>query len=347
MPTLPSLTFWVFATLAFAAATDEPDLKTPRFLGFMALALFLAFIAFALKADMVLSGGALIAVLLFHRRLRPILLAYAGGIAVGATVLASIYAKHLATPVAEVVDPDSPDTIGGFLHSWSSRFPFRWSLLLDPKNNAPITHASGTLLFGVIVLALVYGFVSGGTRARETLGLALWGLAPMLFWGLKSGNSARHNLPAFAPLALLAAGFLFELVSQKLQRAWLLIGSLTVVGWLDTSGSSSVVPSVDLPATALAVENWTSGMHRRGREFMAGPNPKKAIIDSEYLIAYSEFEVWAAAKSPTFRAQPRAVLDGSSSETRVYQVGGQRDARALADRLRREGWDVFSVQFSL
>src|SRR5450432_293612 len=67
MPTLPSLTFWVFATLAFARATDEPDWRDHHFYGFMALALLLASIAFALKADMALSSGALLTVLIFHR----------------------------------------------------------------------------------------------------------------------------------------------------------------------------------------------------------------------------------------------------------------------------------------
>jgi hypothetical protein len=154
-------------------------------------------------------------------------------------------------------------------------------------------------------------------------------------------------LPAFAPLCLLAAAFLFELAQQELRRAWLLIGSLTVLGWLDTSGTSSVVPSVNLLETTQGIEAWSSTLHRRTREFMARPNPKKAVVDSDYLIAYSEFEVWAAANAPTARAQPRAVSDGPNRETRIYSVGSQRDARSVAERLRRDGWDVFSVQFSL
>ena len=347
MPTLPALTFWVFATLAFARASDELNWQSPHFAGFMALALVLASIAFALKADMALSAGALLAILIFHRRLQLKLLACAGGVVLGAFAFALLYAKRLATPVADVLDPNSPNTLSGFFNSWSARFPFRWSLLVDPKNNAPITHASGTLLFAVIVVALVYGLVSGGTRARTTLALAIWGLTPMLFWGLKPGNSARHNLPAFAPLVLVAASFLFELANFKTARAWVLIGVLGVIAWLDTSGPNSVTPNVNLFTATRGVEGSTSSLHARSREFALLPSPKKAIIESEYLIDYSEFEIWANATHPTPRAQPRAILDGRDRETRVYEVGGVREARAVAQRLRRDGWDVFSVQFSL
>ena len=347
MPTLPALTFWVFATLAFARATDEPVWQSRRFAGFIALALALACVAFALKADMALSGGALLAVLILGRRLRPALLASAGGVLIGGVVFSLLYAKRLAAPVVDAVDPNSPNTLGGFLSSWNTRFPFRWSQLVDPKNNAPITHASGTLLFAVILLALAYGLVSGGERARRAIALGIWGLTPLLFWGLKPGNSARHNLPVFAPLVLLAAGFLFELANSETARAWFLILVLSVLGWLDTSGYNAVVPSVNLLATTRAVEGSTSALHERARQFAASPSPKKAIVESAYLIDDSEFEIWAAAKAPTPRARPRAVLDGPDRETRVYQVGGQREARAVAQGLRREGWEVFSVQFSL
>ncbi len=108
------------------------------------------------------------------------------------------------------MDPNSPNTLSGFLSSWNTRFPFRWAQLVDPKNNAPITHASGTLLFAVILLALAYGLVRRGASACRAISRSgIWGLTPLLFWGLKPGNSARHNLPVFAPLVLLAAGFLF------------------------------------------------------------------------------------------------------------------------------------------
>lgn len=346
MPTLPSLTFWVFAVLAFARATDEPKLNSEPFAAYLSLSLVLTCIAIALKADMALCGGALITVLLLERRARPVLLAGAGAIVIIGAAFALLYAKHLAAPVV-VVNPDSVNTLRGFLHEWSTRFPFQWSLLIDPKNNAPITHASGTLLFGLILIALAHGLVSGRESARRTLALSIWGWTPLLFWGLKPGNSARHNLPAFAPLVLLAAGFVFRLAEQKPRRAWLLAALLSGLALFDTSGPNSVTPNVNVLTATHNVEFSTSALHQRARAFAALNSPKKAIIESDYLLDYSEFEVWAAAKKPVLRAEQSAILDGPDHETRIYKVAGQRDARTLAQRLRREGWDVFSVQYSL
>jgi Dolichyl-phosphate-mannose-protein mannosyltransferase len=347
MPTVPALTFWVFSVLAFARAMDETDGQKRRFFGFLALSLALSCIAFGLKADMALSAGALLTVLLAGQRTRPAPVACAVGVVGGGLAFALLYAKLLAAPVVDVIDPNGPDTLRGFLHSWSARFPLRWSLLVDPKNNDPIRHASGTLLFGLILLALAFGLVSGGARARRTLGLAIWGLTPLLFWGLKSGNSARHNLPAFAPLALVAASFVFEIARQEGARAWAFLGALAAFALLDTSGHNSVNPNVNVITATHEVEAATSALHQSARQFVAAPGSKKAIIEGEYLIAYSEFEVWAGAKSPASQAEPRAVLDGRGRETRVYEVGGAREARALAQRLRRDRWDVFSAQFSL
>ena len=169
----------------------------------------------------------------------------------------------------------------------------------------------------------------------------------MIFWGLKSGNSARHNLPAFPPLLLLAAVMLFQLCQGKPRKVWLLIVLLTVAAQLDTTGGNSVNPKVDLLATSHQVQGSSDSVHRRARQFAESQSPKKAIVESDYLGAYTEFEVWAAAKVPSLRASPRAILDGPERETRFVPVGNARAAKAAAARLRDEGYEVFSVQFPL
>jgi Dolichyl-phosphate-mannose-protein mannosyltransferase len=347
MPTVPSLTCWVFAVLSFAEATDEPSFRTRRFAGFLALSAALAGMAFSFKADMALSGGALLLVLLVRDRLRLVHLAAAGGVLAFGVACTLLYSHHLAAPVTEVatVVPD-PSDVHGFLETWNSRFPFKWSLLIDPKNNTTITHASGTLLFGVILLALCQGFVAGGKRARFTFGAAAWGLTPMIFWGMKSGNSARHNLPALPPLVLVATLMLFQLCGEKTRKVWILICVLTLVAQLDTTGNNSVNPNIDLSTASNQVESSSNSVHRRAREWAASPALKKALIESEYLQAYSEFEVWAAAKAPSLQLTPRAVLDGPR-ETRIIRVSGARAAKARANALRDEGYDVFSVQYPL
>jgi hypothetical protein len=348
MPTVPSLTFWVFAAQSFGMATDQAIGSSWRTLGLLALSAVLAAIAFSFKADMALSSGALLFVLLVRDRLRLVHLAWAAAVLAFGVACTLSYSHHLAAPVTEapLLLPKANE-VHGFLESWNGRFPFKWSLLIDPKNNTTITHASGTLLFAVVVLALLHGLVAGGQRTRFTLGAAAWGLPPMIFWGLKSGNSARHNLPAFPPLILLAAVLLFQLCQDKSRKVWLLILLLTLLAQLDTTGGNSVNPKVDLLATSQQVQGSSDSVHRRAREFAESPSPKKAIVESDYLGAYTEFEVWAAAKVPSLQASPRAILDGPDRETRVVPVGGAHAAKAAAARLRDQGYEVFSVQFPL
>jgi hypothetical protein len=349
MPTLPALTLLVFSALAFGKAADEQQLKSPRFIGFIALSALLAALAFSIKADMALSSGALLLALIARGRLRPTLLACIVLIVGFGTLFTIGYARHLALPVVEAAPKDT-HAVGGFLESWNGRFPFKWSLLIDPKNNAPITHASGTLLFAVCLLALLQGALGNKRRRWITFGAAAWGLGPMLFWGLKPGNSARHNLPAFPPLIFLAVSMLFQLVDQRARRAWILIVMLLALGQMDLTGNNSVTPRADVLLATEQVENSTSSLHARAREFMTSANPKKALIESEYLLSYSEFEAWAAAKTPSLREKRNAqktIGDGPDRETRVLVVGSPKVARERAQSLRSQGFDVFSLQFSL
>ncbi|HYP99956.1 MAG TPA: glycosyltransferase family 39 protein [Polyangiaceae bacterium] len=349
MPTLPALTLLVFSALAFGKAADQRELRSLRFAGYIALSTLLAALAFSIKADMALSSGALLLALIARGKLRPVLLACIVLIVGFGTLFTISYARHVALPVVEAV-PKNTHAVGGFLESWNGRFPFKFSLLIDPKNNAPITHAAGTLLFAVCMLALFQGALSNKRWRWITFGAAAWGLAPMLFWGLKPGNSARHNLPAFPPLVFLAVAMLFQLVEQRARRAWILIVLLFALGQMDLTGNNSVTPRVNVVLTTEQVESSIGSLHARAREFMNSPNPKKAIIESEYLLSYSEFEAWAAAKTPSLREKrnsQKTIGDGPERETRVLTTGSGRVAKTQAQSLRSQGFDVFSLQFSL
>jgi len=349
MPTLPALTLLVFSALAFGKAADQERLRSARFAGFLALSAALAALAFSLKADIALSSGVFLFALIARGRVRPALLGCIALIGAFGTLFTVAYARHVALPLVEAA-PKNTHAVGGFLESWNGRFPFKWGLLLDPKNNAAITHAAGTLLFALCILALCQGALGEPRRRWITLGAAAWALPAMLFWGLKRGNSARHNLPAFPALVFLAVLMLFQLVDNRARRGWILVIALLAIGQMDLSGGGSVTPRVDLLVATEQVENWSGSLHRRARDFMSSPNPKKAIIEAEFLQSYSEFEAWAAAKEPHLREQKgsqKTIGDGPERETRVLRVGSARSAKAQAQSLRDKGFDVFSLQFSL
>jgi len=349
MPTLPALTLLVFSALAFGKAADQPRLRSLRFAGFLALSALLTALSFSLKADMALSSGALLLALVARDRLRPALLAWLVLIVGLGTLFTIAYAHHVALPVVEAARKET-HAVGGFVESWNDRFPFKWSLLINPANNATITHASGTLLFAVCVLALLQGVVGNKGQRWLTFGAAAWGLPAMLFWGLKPGNSARHNLPAFPPLVFLAVLMLFRLVGNRAPRAWILIVMLLAVGQMDTTGRDSVTPNVDLLDATEHVAHFSDGLHERTRAFMASPNPKKALIERDFLLAYVQFEAWAAAEAPVLRERTRTqtrFTDGKERETRVLVTGSPSAAKSKAQSLRSQGFDVFSLQYKL
>jgi hypothetical protein len=348
MPTMPALTLLVFSALAFGEAADQASLRSPRFGGFLALSALLAALAFSLKADIALSSGVLLLPLIARDRLRPALLACIPLIVGIGTLFTLSYANHLALPAVEAAKGDG-NAPPGFFESWSARFPFKWSLLVDPKNNAPITHAVGSVLFVLCVLALLHGALGDRKRRFLALGAAIWGLVPLLFWGFKIGNSARHNLPAFPPLVFLAVSMLFELAQNRARRAWISIATLLAVGQLDRTGNNVVTPPVDLLRATEQVRYATKTVHTRAREFIGSPHPKKAFLE-DYLFPYAEFEAWAADKTPTLTedlATRKAFSDGPNRETLILSTSGTRDAKTQARRLRRQGFKVISLQFSL
>ncbi|HET7546032.1 MAG TPA: hypothetical protein VFK05_39455 [Polyangiaceae bacterium] len=347
MPTLPALTLLVFSALAFDEAAAQDNLRSPRFAAFLGLSALLAALAFSLKADMALSSGVLLMPLIARDRLRPALLACIPLIVGIGTLFTLSYANQLASPAVEA---GHGAELGGFWQSWSARFPFKWSLLVDPRNNAPITHAAGTLLFALCLLALFHGALGDRKRRWLTLGVAIWGLVPLLFWGFKVGNSARHNLPAFPPLVFLAISMLFQLVENQTRRAWALIALLLAAGQLDRTGGNVVTPPVDVLHATELVKYATKRVHRKAREFLSSPHPKKAFVETEYLFPYAEFEAWAAAETPTLSENletRKSFSDGPNRETLVLLTSGAREAKTEARRLRRHGFKVISLQFSL
>jgi Dolichyl-phosphate-mannose-protein mannosyltransferase len=345
MPHLPSLCFWVLSLLAFTHAAELENKRQPRFVALIALTGLAAFVAMALKADIILCGGAFLAVVLWAGSDRR-LLATAGVVSLGlAGGAALIYPKLLVRAAAPEpgahVDPGAIQ----FLQTWQERFPFQLKALLDPKNTSPIFHSVGMLIFGLIVIALLHAWVSGGQRARFALLAALWGLPPILFWGLSYGNSARHNVPAFPPLVLVATLFLFE-IAATVEKAYTLIGSILVLSYFASAGGGGpVVPRSDLVELSRGLEASTRNLHQEARNIALRPEPKKVVIDGIELV-YTEFETYAAAKSPVFAARPRSIRDGEQ-QTLLVSAPNLGEARRLARQYRQSGWEVFSLRYRI
>jgi hypothetical protein len=348
MPTVASEALWVFAVLAFARALDLPA-RRAEFAGLMCVSLLLSWLSFTLKADLALSAGALVAVVLQRstgessagRRRFAVELLTGGALIAAATVGTIAYSRFLTAPLPGTAAVAST---GVFLRGWHQEFPFRLALLLDPTNNAPISHAAGTLWFCVSALALLHGLLVGGRARCRALGASIWAFPTILFWGLTPGNSARHNIAAVAPLIFAATAFLFEIAGAR-GRPYLLAAALMGCSYLDTSGDGTVTPSFNAVRGSLRLRASSAEIHTIARDFLRQPRPRKAFIELDFNAAYLEFEVLAAADDPMGPKSPNGVDDGPARSNDVVHAHTRRAAESVAAKLRRDDVAVCSIAF--
>ncbi len=336
MPTVPGLFFFVLGVLAFLYASRLSRFRSSRFALLVASAWLCLFLAMGFKADLALSAGAFLAVALARPGRRVPLAIAAAGIVLGATAATVIYRRLL------LEGPPGPGTVS-FLKSWNEQFPFKAAALLTDSNNTTIVRAAGGLLFGVIILALIHGLVSGGALRRGALLAALWGLPPIIVWGFQFDDSARHNVPGFPPLVLCATIFLFYIAGNEPYRAALLIASLMVVSYFsNTSGNGSIVPQSNLIALSEKVEGLTADFHARARELARDPSPKRLILYSSE-DPYVQFEVLARATRPKLEMNDLWRLTDGDQVTDFFFTRDPRATRAVARQYKRDGFTVLSL----
>jgi len=344
MPTIPACACLILGALSFARALESRGKFAAP--GLLLLALVSCWFAFTLKADLALSSGVFVAVILRrsltapNRKRAVIELGLAGVIVAAATGLTIAFSRVVTAgmPVAEPVA-----STGEFLGRWHQQFPFQLSLLFESKNNAPLTHAIGSLWFGVSLLALLHGLVRDREARARVLGVAIWALPSIVFWGITPGNSARHNVAAMAPLAFAATAFLFDIAGEK-SRPYLLVAAVMACSYLDTSGDGTVVPSFNIVRGSRRLQRSSDDLHSVVRDFMHQPAPKKAVVDSDFFNPYSTFEAWAAATKPTL-SETSGYDDGPDRSTRILRTNSPTAARRFAAQMRAEGRVVCSLAY--
>jgi hypothetical protein len=335
MPTVPGLFFFVLGVLAFLYASRVSLFRSSRFAVLFVCSWLCLFVAMGFKADLALSAGAFLAVALARPGRRLPLTLSAGGIVVGATAATVIYRRLLLS------GPPGPGTVS-FLKTWNEQFPFKAAALFTDSNNTTIVRAAGGLLFGVIVLALIHGLVSGGALRRGALLAALWGLPPIIVWGFQFDDSARHNVPGFPPLVLCATIFLFHIVGDEPRRAALLIAALMTVSYMsNTWGNGSIVPQSNLIALSEKVEGMTLDFHARARAIAEDPSPKRLILYSSE-DPYIQFEVFARAKHPKLEMGDLWRLTDGEQVTDFFFSRNARATRTIARQYKNDGFAILS-----
>lgn len=347
MPTVPGLLFFVLGLVAFVSATQAPATKVGLYLR-LALAWLFMSTAMTLKSDLALSGGAFLAAALARPTQRWRFAIYAVAVVVGGTLASLAYTRLVVLPSKEAVTPG----VGliAFLKDWNASFAVSLDALLTDSNNTVIPRCVGGLLFGVIVLSVLYGLVVGGRPRKQAILALMWALPPILGWGIRFGNSTRHNVPAFPPLILLATIFLFDLAKQDTRRATALVVALMGLSYFsNTSGEEALKPQSNLLALTAVVERRTQNTHARARDLAQSPGQKRVVI-AGYADAWTEFEVLSDGQNPKIgdSTDHMTIIDGERITIIDYDAYlGHKSAKAMARRYRAQGYEILSLSYRL
>ncbi|HEY2408473.1 MAG TPA: hypothetical protein VGI10_20850 [Polyangiaceae bacterium] len=345
IPTIPGLTLWVLSALAFARACTLERWRDPKFTAFVILSGLLGFLALSLKADLILCSGLFLALALKQRGRRLFLMATAAATVTTALGASLLYTHAISSTHSAFGHESQRQSLSDFSSGWSTRFPFDVDYLLNANNSATITHAAGSVLFATMAVAVLSGLLAGGKSAQIARAATLAAVPTILFWGLKSGNSARHNVPAL-PLLVLAACNLFFVATGSAARARLLVALVLLFSCLDTTGRGSVVPPANLQLLTQQLHTSSHQLHQSARDFLRQPGPRKALIEG-YLSAYDEFEAFALEGRLRFDPVAMEITREPDQHIRLVHVRDSGDARRRAQALRDEGWQVFSLQYKL
>ena len=349
MPTVPGMFCFLLGLIAFLSASRMSVSSARDRVGFY-LRLFTALVgmtlAMTLKSDLALGGGAFLAVAFARSTQRFRFACYAAAIVVGGTLGSIAYAHAVVLPSA--VTSSATGGLVDFLKNWNKSFEIDFDALGNDTNNSTISRCVGGVLFSVIVLAVCYGLVIGGRFRKQTLLALLWGLPPILAWGVRFGNSARHNVPAFPPLVLLSVIFLFEIVKYDVRRGAALVAATVLASYCsNTSGENSLRPQSNLLGLNETMARFTRSLHERARDIAASPAQKRALVGG-YLDAYAEFELLSSMPHAAIdnSGDHWVITDGDRTTVFDYDVKNST-ARTVARRWKERGYEPFSLSFRL
>jgi hypothetical protein len=343
MAHLPSFALFVVSLLTFVNALGKSG--RPYALR-MTGAFILAALAIGLKADMVLCFGAYLGAAVYLRALDRRTVVLAAAMPFVALIPTIVDARLIASALGG---------IGHFATSWSGQFPFTVQSITDDDNRSVLFNSVGRGLFALGVLAALYCVIRR-RHGRALLLVGLWGVPPVLFWGLRMGNSARHMMAAESAFVFLIAVALASLLpKRRLVPAVLVVVFIAVNYGLGPAKGGSISPTPRLDALSREVQRRADLLRKGAEAFAAFPVPAKVFVGSA-ATPYAVFAVMARAvelsSSPSdalvdslgldpTRLWPvfDVTLDDSTSfRMAVKEVAGQCEMKSVDD------WFLFSFE---
>jgi hypothetical protein len=265
MAHLPAFSLFVIALAVFAYALEKKG-RTQTLMLVAATVIAMAGVGF--KADMILCYGAFLGTAICLGAASRRIVVWVLVIPVLALVEVTSYARLIAPSLSG---------LAGFAGTWSSHFPFTIDALTDPNNRTILVNSVGRMLAAVVVLAVVVVIMDKRHR-RHLMLAALWALPPMLFWGLKLGNSARHMMAAVAVLLFLVAIVITSRIRVVALRVAVVALLLTMNYVLGPAKGDTISPTSQLHALNGHVQEYVDRLHRYGKSFALLPVPSKMFV---------------------------------------------------------------------
>lgn len=318
MPHLPAFALFLAALALFGASRKAAGRRRAAL---TALATLCMAVACLLKADVVVCAGAFVGVLLCQRALSVRNVASAVAMVALGVLVTLLYTRLILPGV---------NPLGRFDATRAERFPISPETLVSEDNLRVVSRSVGPVLACACLAAGLYCAVAGRAQRRLLALALLWSLPPLLLWGLKFGNSARHMMAPALPLVLLVAASAFSI--RKLGRgAYALLALLVMGNYASTRvNTSTVTPSSRVFEAPGAIQDYLETFVERSRDFERLAADKKLLV-ARGASPYALYEVAA-------RAQEVEVAEGST------EWEGEMVVRMLDGRRERVAWIYVEVK---
>lgn len=177
----------------------------------------------------------------------------------------------------------------GFYREWTGRFPVKLGNLLSKTNFEVLTRTFGLITFPLALIVAIRLMWNPDTRQIVTW-LVLASLPIIVFWGLRSGNSARHNLmPVIYFFMILSLPF-----TTTFRREWavILIGMSVINYFALPPSANTVIPSGRVIENSYLLSERTQHLHSVGRLISQLEDDQIAIIGNGFDHPYYLYEIF-------------------------------------------------------
>ena len=309
-PTILAIAFLLLALVLFQSGLAKTRGVVKAALAGSAFILFGA--ATLVKIDAFLAGVVLYLPVwqsASRREHRLIWLAAMLGLGLGSFGLYSLYTGALL----------SGQQAFTFYDVWNLRFPFDMTYFLSRANLEIIFRSAG--VFSIPAAILASYFLAKDHKLRSALfWIATSALIVVVFWGVREGNSARHNLlPAVFVVMLLALP-----LATRVSARWGIILAVMCFGnyFILPPQANTTSPSGRLAANSTLLREARLGLHQTGRAISNLQEDKMALIGNGPVQPYYLFEIFRNENYAFLNAQP--YPETRLSETHFLYQGKPR-----------------------